>query len=1233
MRTRSLDPLFLAAMRRIQSLLVANRSEIAIRVMRAASELSIRTVAIYSNEDRFALHRFKADESYLVGAGKKPLQAYLDIDDIVRIAREAKVDAIHPGYGFLSENPAFAQACIDAGLVFIGPRPDVLTTLGNKVAARNAAVAAGVPVMPATGPLRSSGDPDADLADACAEAAKIGYPVMLKASWGGGGRGMRAIESEDDLRTQLVPARREAGAAFGNDEVYLEKLVRRARHVEVQILGDLHGNLVHLFERDCSVQRRNQKVVERAPAPYLSPDQREALCQAALRLTTAVRYTHAGTVEFLMDADTSQFYFIEVNPRIQVEHTVTEEVTGIDIVKSQIRISEGARIGDTEGARGDAGVPARGTRRAAGAADAPPACPVPAQDDIRLNGHALQCRITTEDPENHFTPDYGRITAYRSAAGFGIRLDGGTAYANAVITPYYDSLLVKVTAWAPSAAEAIRRMDRALREFRIRGVASNLQFVENVINHPAFVAGTVTTRFIDSTPELFRFSHRRDRASRLLRYIGDVIVNGQPDMAGRVRPDLSHVHAILPRDWPLTAPAPGPGCTSPYGAAGTPIDLALPAPPGSRDLLRQLGPEGFVSWMKSERRVLLTDTTMRDAHQSLFATRMRSNDMLRIAPYYARLLPGLFSVECWGGATFDVAMRFLHEDPWQRLARLREAIPNVLLQMLLRSSNAVGYTNYADNVVRFFIRRAAAGGIDLFRVFDSLNWVDNMRVAIDEVRATGALCEAAICYTADLFDSGRKYDLGYYVKLARELERAGAQVLGIKDMAGLCRPRAAKALVKALKEEVGLPIHFHTHDTSGAAAASVLAAIEAGVDAVDGALDSMSGLTSQPNLTAIVAALEGGERDPRWVDGAAGGQPAGIDVESMQLLSHYFEGVRKLYAPFESDIRSGTADVYRHEMPGGQYTNLREQARALGLEHRWPDVSRAYSEVNRLFGDIVKVTPTSKVVGDMALFMVANDLAADTLLDPAREIAFPESVVSLFKGELGFPPDGFPAAISRRVLKCDSPQPVLPQPPAPYRPGERLGEVDLEGTRKQAEKAIGHHVGDDDLASYLMYPKVYRDYAEFRRHYGDVSALPTRTFFYGMQEREEIAIDIDPGKTLVVRLQGTAPAEEEGVVKVFFELNGQPRAIRIDKAGAKKAAQRAQADPDNPSHVAAPMPGMIVTVAVKAGQRVQPGDPLLSIEAMKMESQIRAERAGTVRHVHARSGETVAARDLLLEIA
>ncbi|MBN3756030.1 pyruvate carboxylase [Paraburkholderia sp. Tr-20389] len=1160
----------------IRSLLIANRSEIAIRVLRAAAEMDIRTVAIYSKEDRLALHRFKADESYLVGEEKKPLAAYLDIDDILRIARLAKVDAIHPGYGFLSENPDFAQAVIDAGIRWIGPSPKVMRMLGNKVAARNVAISAGVPVMPASPPLPRELDECKRLA------VEIGYPLMLKASWGGGGRGMRVLESELELESAIVGARREALAAFGSDEVYLEKLVRNARHVEVQVLGDTHGNLVHLYERDCTVQRRNQKVVERAPAPYLDDGARAVLCESALRLVRAVGYTHAGTIEFLMDADSGEFYFIEVNPRIQVEHTVTEVITGVDIVKAQIRVTEGGAIGLVDDVLDQDGVV---EQRAAG---------VPAQAEIPLNGHALQCRITTEDPENGFLPDYGRLTAYRAASGFGVRLDAGTAYSGAVITPYYDSLLVKVTTWAPTAAESIRRMDRALREFRIRGVASNLQFLENVINHPAFARGELTTRFIDLTPELLAFAKRRDRASKLLRYLGEVCVNGHPEMKGRSLPTLPLPQPVQPK----------------LAAVGT-------IPAGTRDRLKELGAEGFTRWMLDEKRVLLTDTTMRDAHQSLFATRMRTADMLPIAPFYAGGLSELFSMECWGGATFDVALRFLKEDPWQRLAQLRERVPNILFQMLLRGSNAVGYTNYADNVVRFFVQQAADAGVDVFRVFDSLNWVSNMRVAIDAVRESGALCEGAICYTGDLFDASRsKYNLKYYVGIARELQRAGVHILAIKDMAGICRPHAAAALVKAFKEETGLPVHFHTHDTSGISAASALAAINAGCDAVDGALDAMSGLTSQPNLSSIAAALAGTERDP------------GLSLERLHEASTYWEGVRRYYAPFESEIKAGTADVYRHEMPGGQYTNLREQARSLGIEHRWTEVSRAYADINRAFGDIVKVTPTSKVVGDMALMMVANDLSAADVCDPAKEIAFPESVVSLFKGELGFPPDGFPAELSRKVLRGD--------PPVPYRPGDQLPAVDLEAARAQGAVACEQPLDDRQLASYLMYPKQTADYYAHLHSYSDTSALPTAAFLYGLQPQEEVGIDIDAGKTLLVSLQGHHKDVDEGVVKVQFELNGQSRTAVIEQRNAAQTGptrkSRPIANPENRLHVAAPMPGLIVTVPVQPGQRVSAGSTLIALEAMKMETHIAAERDCEIASVHVQPGERVAAKDLLIEL-
>jgi pyruvate carboxylase len=1142
----------------IKRLLIANRGEIAIRVMRAATELGIRTVAIHSQEDRFSLHRTKADESYLVGEGKGPIEAYLDIADIIRLATEARVDAIHPGYGFLSESPEFAESCAAAGIVFVGPLPDTMRRLGNKVEARNLAASAGVPVMPATPPLPE------DERQILAMAREVGLPVMLKASWGGGGRGMRIVENERELIEQVAAARREAKAAFGKDEVYLEKLIRRARHVEVQILGDAHGNLVHLYERDCTVQRRNQKVVERAPAVFLSDAQRHELCEAALKIGRAVQYRAAGTVEFLQDADTGKFYFIEVNPRIQVEHTVTECVTGVDLVKAQIRIAGGARIGTAESG-------------------------VPRQEEIRVNAHALQCRVTTEDPENNFVPDYGRVSAYRSSAGYGIRLDAGTAYSGAIITRFYDSLLVKVTAWSPTPEETIARMHRALWEFRIRGVVTNLRFLDQIIMHPRFASADYTTRFIDQTPELFVIPRKRDRATRLLSFIGEVIINGNPEVSKRDSRPQSPVFPRLPR-------------------------VALPTPePGTKQRLDELGPERFAAWMLGEKRVLLTDTSMRDAHQSLLATRFRTRDMALIAPYYASLLPQLFSVECWGGATFDVAMRFLKEDPWARLAAFREAMPNLLLQMLLRSANAVGYKNYPDNVVRHFIAQASAGGIDVFRVFDCLNWVDNMKVTIEAVRAAGRLCEAAICYTGNLSNPrATKYDLKYYVGMAKELKAMGAHVIAVKDMGGLCRPHAAAVLTRALKEEVGLPLHFHTHDTSGIGAASVLAAVDAGADAVDGAIDALSGLTSQPNLGSIIEALRFGPRDPL------------VDPDRLRCISSYWEQVRRGYVAFESDIRAGASEVYLHGMPGGQYTNLREQARSLGIdEHRWSEVAHAYAQVNDMLGDIIKVTPTSKVVGDMAIMMVTSGLTPEAVLDPAVDIAFPESLVQLLRGELGQPLGGFPEALQKKVLAGKTPLTV--------RPGELLPPADLDAERAAACASLGRPISEFELASHLMYPKVFAQYAADRAAFGDVGMLPTSVFFYGMQPGQEINVDLERGKTLIVRYVTASEVHEDGTRTVFFELNGQPRTLRVpDRSQVAKHPPRRKAEGGNPKHVGAPMPGTIGTVPVRAGQQLARGDTLVTLEAMKMETTVRAEQDGIVKEVLAKAGLAVDAKDLLV---
>ncbi len=1141
----------------IKKILVANRSEIAIRVFRAANELNIKTVACYAEEDKLALHRFKADEAYLIGKGKGPVEAYLQIDEYIRVARVSGADAIHPGYGLLSESPEFAEACEEAGIIFIGPRPQTMRDLGNKVAARNMAIASKVPVVPATDAL-----PD-DMDEVRRMAAAIGYPLMLKASWGGGGRGMRRIMDEGHLIAEVSEGKREAKAAFGKDEMYLEKLIERARHVEVQIIGDDHGNLVHLFERDCSVQRRNQKVVERAPAPYLSQQVRDDLTGAALRLGRAANYRAAGTVEFLLDADTDKFYFIEVNPRIQVEHTVTEVVTGIDIVKAQIHLLEGAVIGTPESG-------------------------VPRQEDIKLNGNAIQCRITTEDPEENFIPDYGRITAYREATGFGVRLDGGTAYAGAIITRFYDPLLEKVTCWAPTADEAIARMHRALREFRIRGVSTNLAFLENIITHPDFVNNRYTTRFIDTTPELFDIPRRKDRATKLLTYIADVTVNGHPEVRDRPRPPAGAIEPVVPLYEPLMIVE------------------------GSRQVLERHGPKGLASWMKEQKGVLFTDTTMRDAHQSLLATRMRSYDITRIAEAYSRGLPNLFSLECWGGATFDVAMRFLNEDPWERLAAVREGAPNILTQMLLRGSNGVGYTNYPDNVVKFFVRQAAKGGVDVFRIFDCLNWVENMRVSIDAVAEADKVAEGAICYTGDLLDPNRsKYDLKYYVALAKELEAAGAHVLGLKDMAGLLKPAAAKKLVATLKQEIGLPIHLHTHDTSGASAATIIAAVEAGVDAVDAAMDAFSGTTSQPTFGSLAAALRDTDRNP------------GFDAKVIREISFYWEAVRTQYRAFESDLKGGASEVYLHEMPGGQFTNLKEQARSLGLESRWHEVAKTYADVNQMFGDIVKVTPSSKVVGDMALAMVSAGLTRADVEDPSRDIAFPDSVVGFFAGDLGQPPGGFPKALQAKVLKGRT--------PLTERPGSYLKDVDLEAERQKVEKETGETLDDLRLASHLMYPKVFADYLKTQDRYGPTAVLPTPVYFYGLAQGEEIFAEIEHGKTMVINYLGRAETNEKGQVRVFFDLNGQPRTITVpDRLKVGEVTVRAKAALGDAKQIGAPMPGVISGLLVKVGDKVAAGDVLLSIEAMKMETAIHAEADGVIAEVTVKPGDQIDSKDLLV---
>jgi pyruvate carboxylase len=1145
----------------MKKLLALNRGEIAIRIFRAANELGIRTVAVYSKEDRLSLHRFKADEAYLIGEGMGPVQAYLDVDGIVGLAAEKEADAIHPGYGFLAENPALPRACTKAGITFIGPSPELLELLGDKRAARKIAQKAGIPVVPGTEqPLNK-------LETAKEIAAKIGFPLIIKAAFGGGGRGMRVVDRAEDFASRFEEARLEAGNAFGNDAVFLERYIRRAKHIEVQILGDRHGNLLHLYERDCSVQRRHQKVVEVAPAVGLAASIRDALCEAAVTLARAVNYYSAGTVEFLVDADSGEWYFIEVNPRVQVEHTVTEVVTGIDVVRTQIQIAQGLPMFGKE-------------------------MDLPAQDKVPLHGFALQCRVTTEDPANNFIPDYGKIHTYRSPAGFGIRLDGASAYGGAVITPYYDSLLVKITAWGRQFPHACQRMDRALREFRIRGVKTNIPFLENVVNHAKFQNGEVTTGFLDQHKELFRFTPRRDRATRLLGYLGEVIVNGNAEVAKKAKP------AVF-RDAPVPA-----------------HETAAP-PEGTKQLLDRMGAEKFAEWTRKQKRLLLTDTTFRDAHQSLMATRVRTYDMMRIANYVSHHLHNLYSLEMWGGATFDVALRFLHEDPWMRLAKLREAIPNICFQMLLRASNAVGYTAYPDNVVREFIHEATAQGIDIFRVFDSLNWLPNMKVPMEAVRKTGRICEAAVCYTGDILDPKRdKYPLEYYVRMAKELEKMGAHVLAIKDMAGLCKPYAAERLVKALREETGLPVHFHTHDTSGINASSILKAADAGVDVADGALSSMSGTTSQPNLNSVAAALRNTRRD------------TGLDADAMNVCSDYWETVRTYYLPFDSAPKSGTAEVYLHEMPGGQYTNLKEQAEAMGLGQKWHEVAMTYADVNMAFGDIVKVTPSSKVVGDLALFLVSHGMTVKQLLalGPDHALTLPNSVVEMISGDLGEPEGGWPKKVVEVVLKGGKPR--------KGRPGAHLKAVDLDEATATLENKLSSKVTRTDLMSYLMYPDVFLKFARNRAQWGELDPLPTPQFFYGMEKGSEIAVEIEPGKTLIIKfLAVSEPHTEGGFRTVFFELNGQPREVNIrDRALQVTSEAREKADPGQPGHVGAPIPGVVSSIAVEPGQKVEKGDRLLVMDAMKMQTTVYAPLGGKVSKLAAQVGQSVEPKDLLVVI-
>lgn len=1144
--------------RKINRLLVANRGEIAIRIFRAATELGIRTVAIYSEQDNVSIHRFKADESYLVGAGKGPIEAYLDIESIIEIAKRNDIDAIHPGYGFLAENAEFAQRCLEEGIIFIGPSSTLIDKFGDKVEARRMAIEAGIPVIPGTP------EPIETLQEALLFAKEHGYPIIIKGVSGGGGRGMRIVRSQDELQDALDRARSEARSAFGNAKVYLERYLENPKHIEVQILGDAHGNIVHLFERDCSVQRRHQKVVEVAPSLSLDDALREEICQSALKLMKEAGYSNAGTVEFLLTPD-GQFYFIEVNPRIQVEHTITELITGIDIVQAQIRIAEGHSLSDPE-------------------------IGIASQEAIKMSGYAIQCRVTTEDPENNFLPDAGRLLAWRSGGGFGVRLDGGNGYPGAIITPYYDSLLVKISTYGTSFDQAARKMLRTLREFRIRGVKTNLPFLENVVTHPDFLNGQYDTSFIDTKQELFIFPGRQDRGTKLLSYIGNTIVNGYPGLSTQDKKP----HFDTPR------------------IPRTPF--AQPYPDGTKQILEREGADGLVKWIQEQKRVLVTDTTFRDAHQSLFATRVRTYDLAAVAEATGKLGADLFSLEMWGGATFDTSMRFLRESPWERLQILRQRIPNILFQMLLRGANAVGYTNYPDNVIHAFVKASAENGIDVFRIFDSLNWLPGMQTAIEAVRNSGKVAEAAICYTGDILDPSKtKYTLRYYVDLAKELEKAGAHILAIKDMAGLLKPYAAYELVRALKQEIGIPIHLHTHDTSGNGGAMLVKAIEAGVDIVDACVSSMSGLTSQPSLNGLIASLEHTERD------------TGLSLDAFNKLSDYWEDVRPYYQGFESGMKASNTEVYIHEMPGGQYTNLEQQAKAVGLEGRWDEVKQMYATVNQMFGDIVKVTPSSKVVGDMALFMVQNGLNEENIWEKGERLDFPDSVIQFFQGYLGQPPGGFPKELQALVLKGrDS---------FTTRPGELLAPVDFDKVALELTEKIGREATELDVLSYIMYPQVFLQYDQSLKEYGDLSVLNTPTFFYGLRPGEETAITIERGKTLIIKLVAVGELHPDGRRIMYFELNGQPREIFIrDHAAKVSELARRKADPQDPGQLGASMPGKVLKVLVTAGDKVRKGEHLLVSEAMKMETTIQAPMDGKIKAVHVKAGDAIETGDLLVEM-
>ncbi|WP_171332664.1 pyruvate carboxylase [Enterococcus cecorum] len=1140
----------------MKKVLVANRGEIAIRVFRACAELGIATVGIYAAEDEYSVHRFKADEAYLIGEGKKPIEAYLDIEGIIQVAKEAGADAIHPGYGFLSENLQFAKRCQEEGLTFIGPKLEHLDIFGDKIKAKEAAVKAGIQSIPGS-------DGPVDSVDEVLDFAKdYGYPIMIKAALGGGGRGMRVAFDDAQALEGYNRAKSEAKAAFGSDEVYVEKYIADPKHIEVQILGDMHGNVVHLFERDCSVQRRHQKVVEVAPCVSLSTELREKICGAAVQLMKHVGYVNAGTVEFLVSGD--DFYFIEVNPRVQVEHTITELITDIDIVTSQLLIAQGKDLHKD--------------------------IHIPHQENIYLKGAAIQCRITTEDPLNNFMPDTGKIDTYRSPGGFGVRLDVGNAYAGAVVTPYFDSLLVKVCTHGATFQAAVQKMQRCLKEFRIRGVKTNIPFMQNVIHNEVFQSGNAKTTFIDNTPSLFEFSSTRDRGNKTMKYIGEITINGFPGIDKKEKPFFE-----VPR-------------------VPNKIERSNQKIVTAKDILDKEGPKAVSKWVQQQQSVLLTDTTFRDAHQSLLATRVRTHDIEKIAAQTQLAIPQLFSSEMWGGATFDVAYRFLNEDPWERLRKIRQQMPNTLMQMLFRGSNAVGYSNYPDNVIQAFIKESAKQGIDVFRIFDSLNWTAQMEPSIQAVLDTGKIAEAAICYTGDINDPLRsKYDIHYYKQMAKDLESLGAHIIAIKDMAGLLKPQAAYRLISELKDTVDVPIHLHTHDTSGNAIMTYEKAIQAGVDIVDVAISAMSAHTSQPSMSSLYYALLGDKRAPQ------------MDIQKAQALNHYWEDVRPYYQSFENGMNAPQTEVYLHEMPGGQYSNLQQQAKAVGLSDKWDEVKQMYRKVNMMFGDIVKVTPSSKVVGDMALFMVQNQLTEEDLYEKGDTLSFPDSVVSFFEGQLGQPVGGFPEKLQKIILKG--------RPAITVRPGQLAPAVDFEKVRNELAEKVGFTPKDEQVLSYLMYPQVFLDYCKAYDQFGEVKLLDTPTFFYGMRLGEKINVEIEKGKVLIIRLDEIGEADEEGNRILFFNLNGQRREIVVnDKSIQSTIVHRKKAEPTDKNQYGATMSGSVLQVLVKKGDYVKKGDILMITEAMKMETAIEARFDGVVDHLYVQPGEIIQSGDLLIEL-